>query len=374
MGRSALETRRDRLPWGLVGMIGLVALIERGIDRDELSFSTNAAMSWRHGGHAAGREATGSEILCLGDSQVQFQLQPRVIEHRTGRTAYNLGLWGASPPGSYYQLKHALAAGAKPTALVVDFQPKALELHPASQTRLWPELLTTLEAAEVSWTARDPSLFARIALGLHLPSYRDRYEARLLVSAAFRGEDLRKGNLYWISPLWRNWKFNRGATVMPRNPVPPTTISQATLANHTKPWSRDRVAVTYMRRFLALAASRRIPVYWVLAPDHPLIHAKREELGQNEEFTRFARSLLREFPGVTVVDARRSRFPAEVFVDLIHLDRQGAHTFTSGVAEVLARGPDPNARWGELPAYRDIPAEVAIEDLNESRVAMKIVP
>jgi len=374
MGRSTREPRRGRLPWGLFGMIGLVALIERGVDRDEMSFSTNAAMSWRHGGHAAGREAVRSEILCLGDSQVQFQLQPRVIEHRTGRTAYNLGLWGASPPGSYYQLRHALAAGAKPTALVVDFQPKALELNPDTQTRLWPELLTTREAAELSWTARDPTLFAKIALGLYLPSYRDRYEARLLLPAACRGEDLRRINLYWISPLWRNWNFNRGATVMPRNPVPPTAMSEAELANVSKPWTRDRVAVTYMRRFLALAASRKIPVYWVIAPDHPLIHASRDALGRDEEFTHFARSIQGEFPGVTVVDARASRFPAEVFVDVIHLDRQGAHTFSAGVAEVLARRPGTAARWVELPAYRDVPAEVAIEDLNESRVAMKIVP
>lgn len=363
-----------RLPWGLIGMLALVVVVERAVHKDELSFSTNAAMSWRYGGKAASRQARRADILCFGDSQVQFEVLPKVLRTKTGRRAYNLGLFAGPPTASFYQLKHALDAGARPSVLVVDFQPNLLETKVEDQARLWPELLTTRDAADLAFTARDASLFARVALGRYLPTYRDRLEVRAVLTSALRGENLRKVNTFWYSPLWRNWKLNDGATVMPVNPNPITALNAAEVAYVSRPWARDPVSARYMRRFLGLAASRKIPVYWMLPPNHPLVQARRDELGMDAEYTQFVRAMQSRYPNVTVVDARRAGFPAEAFADVAHLDRRGSYALTVGVSEILGKPPESGGRWVAPPPYRELPAEVAIEDVTESRIAMKVQP
>ena len=364
--------RRRRLPWGLVGMLALVAAVERSIDRDELAFSTNAAMSWRAGGKAAHRQARRAEILCFGDSQVQFQVLPQVIRQRTGRRTYNLGLFAGPPPASFYQLKHALDAGARPRAIVVDFQPNLLEMNPTSQARLWPELLSTADALDLARNARDASLFASVALGRFLPSYRDRHEARALLMASLRGENLRKFNTFWYSPLWRNWRLNHGATVMPRAPAPLSELNPAEVAYVSRPWVRNPVTARYMRKFLSLAASGNVPVYWLLPPNHPLVQRRRDELGMDAEFTRFVHNMQDRYPNVTVIDARRAGFPREAFADVAHLDLDAASCLSLGVADVLAKGGPE--RWVDVPGYRAGPAADGVEDINASRLAMKVMP
>ena len=363
-----------RLPWGLLGMLALVAAVERSVQRDELGFSTNAAMSWRAGGKAAYRQAKRADILCFGDSQVQFQVLPKVLRERTGRKAYNLGLFAGPPPASYFQLKHALDSGARPKALVVDFQPGLLEMGPAAQARLWPEMLTTRDALDLACTARDASFFATVALGRHLPSYRARHEGRALVLAALRGEDLRKFNTFWYSPLWRNWRLNDGATVMPRGQPPLAALNPAEVAYVSRPWVRDPVSAHYMRKFLSLASTRKLPVYWLLPPNHPLVQARRDELGMDLEYTRFVRAMLAIYPDVTVIDARRVGFPREAFADVAHLDADGSIVLSSSVADVLAKRAGETERWVNLPPYRRETGAVAIEDMNESRLAMKVQP
>src|SRR4051794_12362625 len=113
-----------RLPVGALGMFALVLAAEGFIGRREgRAFTTQVVAQWQLAGRAARREATRGELLCFGDSLVVFDVAPRVLEARTGRRAYNLAAMGSQSSTSYLLLRRALEAGARPSAVVVDFMP-----------------------------------------------------------------------------------------------------------------------------------------------------------------------------------------------------------------------------------------------------------
>jgi len=64
------------------------------------------------------------DVLCFGDSQMKFGIAPHVVAARTGRPAYNLAIVGGQPPASYFLLRRALEAGARPSAVLFDLQGK----------------------------------------------------------------------------------------------------------------------------------------------------------------------------------------------------------------------------------------------------------
>lgn len=372
--------RRDlrlAMPGGLIGMAVLIVVVEAAIGLHEQPvFSTNAAMNWRFGGRMARTRAIGCDVLCFGDSQVQFNLLPRAFEKWTGRRAFNLALYAGPPPASYFQLRKALAAGARPKALVVDFQPHVLGMDPKGQARLFSELLRPDEAVDLALTARDPDLLFETVIGGSLASYRDRHEIRAGILGLLRGEDLERTARYWLTPLWRNWRYNLGANIFPRNPGHDTAIPDDHWLAPPR-WSRHRGSVAFVKRFLDLAAAERITVFWLLPPIHPSVMAERERKGLEAPFSRFVREVQGRYPNVVVLDARGSGYGREVFADLAHLDARGAAVLSTDIAAILdaflARS-DPIPRWVELPRYRDCPVEVPVEDIDQSRLALKITP
>ena len=156
---------------GLLGMIVLVVLFERFIFRDNLDFAGVIAASWRFkDGHTAPR-TKGCDVLCFGDSFVQFGVIPRVIRDRTGRRAYNFAVQSGSSASSYFLLRRAIESGARPSLAIADFAQDILADGPASKTRPypWADLLQPGEMIELSFAAHDPELLARYALGRDSP-------------------------------------------------------------------------------------------------------------------------------------------------------------------------------------------------------------
>ena len=80
----------------MVGMIALVVLVELGLGRSHW-FDNDMAESWRIKASAARREAAGCEVLCFGDSLVEFAFLPPILEERLGVKAYNLRCTRARP-------------------------------------------------------------------------------------------------------------------------------------------------------------------------------------------------------------------------------------------------------------------------------------
>ncbi len=372
---AAPSASRLGLPMGLIGTIALIVAVESFVMKHDYDLTTLIASNWQIEGRAPARHAASNEVLIFGDSMVKFGVQPRVLKARLGKPAYNFALYCGSAPSSYFMLRRAFDAGAKPSAVVVDFQPELLLCDSMTVlSRVYPELLTFREAAELCWTARDADRLAEFAVAKVLPSARKRHEIRAGILAAFKGESASVRDK--LLAARRNWKVNKGAEVLPKNPHFHGEVPEvgAYPAMFWVPWQGNPVNLAFLDRFLELAGSRQVPVFWILQPNAPKVDERREQVGYNAEFDRFIRSVQDRYPNLVVIDGRHVNYPHQVFIDPVHLDRQGATAQSLGVADVLqAHLADPKAapRWVVLPDHRDRFDSIALEDNNESGIALK---
>jgi hypothetical protein len=373
--REGKSRRRSSIPWGLIGAIALIALGERYIARHEReSFTTNVAASWKQAGRAAQHEALSCDVLCFGDSMIKFGIAPRVIEERTGLSAYNLAVYGGPPPTSYFLLRRVIEAGGHPRAVVVDFAPHLLKSSPQRHTRHWQEMATTRECFDLARTDHSASFFAEMMVGKLLPSVRDRYEIRANIMHAFRGQSYTESVAYYITPLWRNWRLNRGGQLLAKNPAFKGEVNPEDHALFPAPWSRDAASTSYMRRFLDLAAAHKITVYWLFPPNSPGSQAHLEEIGVDGQFTGFVHALQDRYANLIVLDARHSGYADGVFTDPVHLDRYGTAALSVGIAGILRRQSVTelaDTRWIAVPHCPERPIDAPLEDLDQSRLVLK---
>ena len=389
MSRSKTRGPGRGLPWGLVGMLAIVAVVERAVDRHGLDFAEVTAVNWGYSKRATHAEAPRTDILCLGTSLVKFGVLPRALEDATGRSAYNLAVCNGHMPSSYFLLKRALDAGARPAAIVIDCQDgpvTAEHRHEQAEAlrvnlRNWPELLNPGECLDLAWTAGDASFFGATSVAKVLPSYKARFEVRNVVKAAFEGGNASQRDV--IIPFLRNWNANLGTNVMPSTvtvpensaPIPPGFVA---VADHFADgrWSRNTLTARYTHRLLALAEARDIPVFWLLPPVTPPAFHSRHIDGYDSYFDGLAREAQAIYPNVTVIDGSRSGYPPDAFCDKAHLNAKGTVVFSQGVASVVARAlTDPRAgsSWVTLPGFAEAERRTAswFEDINASRLAVK---
>ncbi len=371
--KEASPARRRGLPWGFLGMVGLVLAIEGNLARHDLDFTAPWHWDWRVIGKAATRpdRVKGRDVLLFGDSLLKFGVMPRVIQRHSGKTAYNFALHTGQTSSSYFMLRRTLDAGATPSAIVLDLTPHMLMHEPQINKHLWPELLTSRESFDLARSMRDPSFFATITLASVLPSYKERFEIRANLMAALQGQSVSRR--HEIPMYRRNWKVNDGAQLMSDSPAP--AIDPVGWANILYPrWNPHPVNVAYLDRFLALAASKQIPVYWLLPPIVPSVQARTEETGFDAAYSGFVRDVQARFPGVIVVNARHSGFAPDLFMDGAHLNRRGALKLSAALAEVL-REPVRTAessRWVALDRSQARPVNLPIEDVLGSGFALKV--
>jgi hypothetical protein len=346
-------------------MLGLVLAAERFVARHEANFAGNTmVLGWRDGHRAARDEAARADLLCLGDSLMKLGVLPRVLEAGLGRPAYNLAAQGATAPATFFLLKQALDAGARPRALIVEFDANVLAMAPRTIARYWPELIGPCEALDLGWNAHDPNLFGATALALLFPSVKNRDDIRGAVFPARNVESRPSREL--LDAYLRNCRSNGGATAhqpmtVPREPPP---IASDALRAPAR-WSPYPTNAAYVRRVLDLASARAIPVFWLVPPVSPARQAKREGNGLDEGYSEFVRETAARYWNVVVLDARHAGYGREVFIDPTHLDGRGASELSLAVADALATrlaGHDPDAlRWIDLPDFRSRPIDVALE-------------
>ncbi|HEV3165813.1 MAG TPA: hypothetical protein VGZ22_17425, partial [Isosphaeraceae bacterium] len=237
------------------------------------------------------------------------------------------------------------------------------------------ELVNCRDCIDLAWNARDASFFAAIFLAHSLPSYRDRYEIRANVLFALAGLSYSSSLFGEIPPIMRNWNRNLGAQAAPKNPANTGAIDPKDPALFPEHWKCDPLTAKYVRRFLRLAAKHHIPVFWLMPPICPNATVLREQKGLEAPYTFYVQGIQRHFPGVVVLDGRRAGYPHTVYQDPVHLDRQGAEALSTDVAgllDVYLNGPAGAPRWASLPSFRERPTGGLIEDVAQSRVALKM--
>lgn len=372
---NSTSSRRSPMPWGLLGMLALVVPVEVWVHSHERSmFQENVPASWKQSARAAQREAVASQVLCFGDSMIKFGVSPLMIRERTGLTTYNLAPYGGPPSASYFLLRRAVDAGARPRAIVADFNLNGIAEPPQQFLRSWREFVTPVEALDLARTTGDWTFLGQLTLGRMLPSLRARTEIRKSLMVALEGGSYTGALDHYVKPLWRNWKIHRGGQLLAANPGFDGKADPADGALFPPKWSSHHASAAYMRRFLELAAERDIPVYWLLPPLAPETQALRERLGVDALFERLVGSVQAKYPNVTVVDARHAGYGNDVFTDPVHLDRHGTAALSAALGEVLSewlRDPDPAPRWVALPPYPPQPIEVPWEDLDQTRIAIR---
>jgi hypothetical protein len=354
--------RLGRWPWGLVGMVALIWAMESSVARHRFDFLDLTTVTWAMSSQAVGRESVKSEVLCFGDSLLKFGLYPAVIERRLNKSSYNLAANGSPSPATFFLLRRALAAGATPSAVLVDFDPNSLSNPSARPPEWWAELVSPRDCVELAWATKDVDFLARTLLARYLPSERYRLQIRAAVLGALRGQPAaHHDNITSLLNVW-NVHPNRGALVWPHGDRVTAEIHPPHPVFFPPDWHCDALNGHYVRKFFALASAHGIPVFWVLPPYSSPIQSYREQLGPDATFTRFAYAVRSRFPGVTVLDGRRSGYAPSVFWDgAIHLDGQGALVLSADVADVLNRSfcGETIPAWVHLPAYRARPLEDA---------------
>lgn len=369
--RIADLMRRSRVPWGLVGMVAMVALVEGSIWRHAAELSDYQSYSWRTSADAASGPAARADVLCLGDSQVKLGVVPRILEARLGGRAYNLAVLGGQAPSTFFLLRRALRAGARPRAVVVDHFPNLLAFPPKVNRPRWADLVDPRDLLDLGWNSADLALALATAASYALPSTKDRLGIRESVRAALDGE--RRRELPERDAFRRNWDLNRGAHLVAADPHARVGEAEALAGHGPRHWKPHRANVTYLRRFLDLAARQNVAVFWVLPPTVSTWQSRREELGLDQTYARFVRELTVGYPNVVVVDGRHAEYPPTAFADPIHLNRVGAAEFSDALAEVMAGrlgAGRPGGRWATLGAFRGRKVGVPLEDVQQSRMAL----
>jgi hypothetical protein len=322
-----------RLPWGLLGMLALVLTAEASITslRDDLVRPLGE--SWRFAAQAAETQAAGCDVLCFGDSLVKYGVLPKVIESRTGLRAYGLACSGGTTPSAFFLLRRALDSGARPKAVVVDFTALLPVIDASPGLLNYPELATCRDCFDLAWESNDPSFFGTSMVAKLIPSSRLRFEIRNSIRTALNGWNTSERASVTSHRLI--WARERGA--QPTEPGRARHPQEALLIEGLCPegWvcpSRDKA---YINRFLDLAASRGITVYWLLPPLAPEVHARRTVRGSDAAYERFVRAVAAKYPNTVVLDARNSGYDDSVHADYLHLDRRGATVLSNDLAAIL---------------------------------------
>jgi hypothetical protein len=366
------QNRRNRWPCAFLASTALILTIEL-LHAAGSPPTAAAGDDWRLGGEAASTRPPGrDDLLFLGDSTVKLGLVPRVIEARSGLRGYNLAMTAAQAPMIYFQFRRALAAGARPTAIVVDYTAPFLSRYTHIHERC-SQYYSIGEAAELAWSIRDASFFGSVLLARLLPTLRDRDAWRLEIRESLFGR-LKDHRLYYDEHR-RNIKVNDGALIFPTHSVLADPVKEYS-EKFPGPWSCRALHASYMSRLFRLADERGIRVYWLLTPMEQQMLTLCEKRGQAASFLKFASEFSANWTNVVVIDARHAADGQPMFTDGLHLNRRGAAALSEALGTYLAnrngQGRSGNGdRWMTLPRLSENPDMAPLEDLEQSMLALK---
>ena len=361
--RSVLEAPRARFPAGLIGMLTLVYAAESFVSRHDLDALNLNDWEYHSARAAASRLARGRDVLCFGDSIMKTGVLPKSVEARSGLRVYNLAICGSQAPATYQVFRRALKRGARPSAVVVTYNPILLAQPPQSSGQGLPYLASYLDALELGWRTRDAGFLASLLVRGSLPSLRGRNNLRPWIVESVAG---RLWNNRYESPIYlRHWAENQGAMIMPSNPKTPRNDQNYQRTFYAPSWTPNRVNADYLRAFMTLAESRGVTVYWLIPPIVPGLQAAKAAAGFDAKFVTFARTLLARFPNLVVIDGRHADYDPTHFCDSEHLGAEGAMALSEALGDTLRhlRRETPPDRWVELPRYRRRGNAYPVEDV-----------
>ena len=310
------QNRPRRRAAGLLGMLALVALIEVGIGtRSDLA--DPVALEWRYGAKAIPKRAKAAEIFCLGDSLIKFGIAPNTLATRLGRRVSLHAVPAAPASASYFALRAAIDAGARPRVVLVDYAPFLLLPGYRLNHQYMPEVAGLRDCLDLAWTGWDGELGGSLALARLVPSVRVRDGLRARVTKGVGGTA--KPRLRTRRPdLW-----------LPGN-------NEAVFDwFYPTAWTTGEDHRRYIERLLRLASDHGVTVVWLMPPTGEPIRSEWARLGLTARYRAFVASVQTRFPNLVVLDAHDLPIANADRLDPLHLNPAGAEAFTDRLAALL---------------------------------------
>lgn len=378
----------SRLPLGLLGMVALVVLIEIRIAPNWVALATGQVLGMHFAMDAAKHNAPGASVLIFGDSVVKCGIMPTEAERVLGPDlrVYNLAVAGTPTPIGWSIYQRAIAAGAKPKAVILG----CLNLtgNPRGHATDFAEVLTPAETIELSVVSRDATLWGKATAAMLFPSLRYRTAIRIVaLETLLRGTGFEEkipgahtipGRDVGVWTL-RAWGEQGGVGANPADLKPVDKQGLGKIDERVerevinRPWAVHAAFLYYLKQIALDASSRGSKVFLLVPPIHPLAQAQRDRNGFDAHHTKNLRGILEKIPGIVLVDARRTGYPAEDFHDAVHLNVRGATRLTTELARLVqtrlsetSTGP----QWVTLPRHQPVdaaPSQLAIQPAPERR-------
>jgi hypothetical protein len=332
-------------------MVCLVAAVEVGVEACALAPANPVTANSHFAAEMAAREAPGCDLLVFGDSQAKCGVYPAVLETGLGTRAYNLAILASPPPASYFLLRRALDAGARPRAILVGYM--TLSGNAVDHLPSLEGLAGMREAIDLAWNTGDARLFGRMTVAHIFPSVRGRYALRAqIMRLACTPNDPQRARVRDHLALWT---AHRGAARMASAETSDGHIETDLRDKvYSRRWLVSAVYARYFRRFLDLAAAREIPVFWVLFPIIPEAQALRDRLELEVHHTRNVRTFQERYSNLCVIDARHAQYPHTAFIDSCHLNDVGALRLSTEIAAIVAerlRAASWRSQWIEAARF-----------------------
>jgi hypothetical protein len=360
-------------------MLGLIVAIEAGVSRRWLDLSDPVSLSWRFADTAARHDAAGCDVLCLGDSLVKHGLVPSILERESGLRSTNLATARGPTLLTYFVLRRALDAGARPSAIVIDTKPAVLIGSAEYNEHYWPAALSPLECLELGRLTGRRELGVATLIARLLPSLQSRLEIRAWLRASLEGTSDPIPEINRV--LWRNWTVNDGANVARLDsPYRGELSPEIQERLHPDRWYVDRSNFEGIDRLLKLAGEYQVPVFWLLPPISRGLQEWRERSGSEGKYEAFVRSFQQRYPQiVTVLDARRLAADPSLYVDATHLSGRGAVVLSRLVGRTLKvessnASRDRSGGWIVLedsPQVSGLGADPPLEDVEQSKERLR---
>ncbi len=360
-------------------MLVLIGTVEVSLARNIDSITYIHAYSWKKTGEAVPKAAK-YDIVAFGDSLVKHGVVPPVVAAQLGpsHAIYNLALSGGPAPGHYFLLKRLLDArgGSPPLAILVDGE--TLVGDPLYYDQRWTVLLSLYDLEDIAWTCGRLPFVSATALAKVFPSIFGTPQIRRRVEIRLRGEPWMDTDS--LAVFMRNWKRNGGAEILPIRQEPPGRDSRPDELERMNYWPTswlpDPISEKYNERFLSLASSKKIPVFWLLPPFHQAAEARRVNAGWYPQYIAHVQRLQERYPNLVVIDGRDAGYAPEALYDITHLSRPGAIFYSDALGMILRAhldraGMDSAERWIKLPKYDAVRAELLanaspLEDIKRS--------
>ena len=311
------RSRRPRAT-GFLGMVALVLGVEIliGTRRD---LADPVAIQWRYRAGAVRGRGARVDVLCLGDSLVRYGVAAPVLGRKLGRSVANHAVPAAPPAATYFALRDAIDAGARPRVVVVSYAPFLLVPGYRLNRAFLPEMAGLGACLDLARREADPALAGALTLGRLVPSVRHREPLRAAAGRLVRGGDAP------LPPRTRRpdlWLPGGGDESVFDWFYPPA-------------WQAGAEHARYIDRLIDLAREHDAAVAWVMPPVGLTLRREWDALGLSDRYARFAASFQARHPNLVILDGRSDPVTDAELLDPLHLNARGAAAFTARVAEAL---------------------------------------